>query len=57
MLDFHQFHRKESGKEALEMFRTEIRTAGGWCCRMQVSRACSMAGAFGCLAARLRRIR
>ena len=57
MLDFHQFHRKESGKEALEMFRTEIRTAGGWCCRMRVSRACSMAGAFGCLAARLRRIR
>ena len=26
------------------------------CCRMLDSRACSMAGAFGCLAARLRMI-
>ena len=34
----------------------EIRRISGMCCRMLISRACSMAGAFGCLAARLRRI-
>lgn len=38
------------------MAGTEIRNASSMCCRMLDSRACSMAGAFGCLAARLRMI-
>ena len=38
------------------MTSIEIRQINSMCCRMQYSRACFMAGAFGCLAARLRMI-
>ena len=40
-------------KEVRSMFRQNGSRLGMWCCRMLISRACSMAEAFGSFAAHL----